>query len=45
LKPEPGLSPKSQDRTRLEARHLFLKAELGPKAKFTKGVKICATAE
>ena len=39
LKPEPSPSPKPQ------ARHLFLKPYLGLKAKFTEGVKICATAE
>jgi len=38
VKPEP--SPNTTG-----ARHLFLKPELGPKAKFTEGVKICATVE
>ena len=45
LKPEPGASPKSQDRTRIESDILFLKPNLGLKAKFTEGVKICAIAE
>jgi len=40
LKPEPGPSPKSQAQTQ----HLFLKPDLGPKAKFTECVKICANA-
>jgi len=39
LKPEPGPSPKSQ------ARHLFLKTDLGLKAKLTEGDKVCTTAE
>jgi len=38
LKPEPRPNT-------VGARHLFLKPELGPKTKFTEGVKICATAE
>jgi len=41
LEPEPGPSPKSQAQTR----HLFLKSDLGLKAKFTERVKTCATAE
>ena len=40
-RPEPEItSPKTA-----RARHLFLKPDLGLKAKFTEGVKICATAE
>jgi len=42
LKPEPGPSPKSQDRTRPLVRLLFLKPNLGLEAKFTEWIKICA---
>ena len=40
-RPEPEVTRPNPAR----ARHLFLKPDLGPKAKFTEGVKICATAE
>ena len=38
LKPEPGSNPG-------QARHLFLKPDLGLKAKLTEVVKVCTTAE
>jgi len=38
-RPQPEITSPNPDR----ARHLFLKPDLGLKAKFTKGVKICST--
>jgi len=45
LKPEPDptLEPKISSPNPVRARHLFLKPDLGPKAKHTERVKICAT--
>ena len=45
LKPEPDPIPKLQARTRLVPDILFLKPDLGLKAKLTERVKICATAK